>query len=342
MTPRHRLLWGIAALTGIIVIGVAGYVVIEGWSLLDALFMTVTTITTVGYQEVHPLSTGGQVFTVFLIIGGVGGALYTLTGIVEYIIGGYFGTTLGRRRMKARINELNGHFILCGYGRVGREIARTFREEGMPFVVVDNSPESITQIDQAGYLYVLGDATDDEVLKEAGIERARGLVSAVDSDAENTYISLSARQLNPDLFIAARGSEEAEAKLRRAGADRVVSPHRIGGRRMAMLAMRPAVVDFIDTVTYSKGRGLQLENVDISRNSPLVGLTLGTARSQNGITVLAMRKKSGRLLANPPDKEVVEEDDRLIVIGTKKQLAALEKAFEGNPAPEPNTEGANE
>jgi voltage-gated potassium channel len=292
--------------------------------------MTVTTITTVGYGEIHPLSHGGQIFSIFLIIGGVGGALYTLTGIMEYVVGGYFRTTLGRRRMKARIAQLSGHFVLCGYGRVGQEIARSFKEEGIPFVVIDNSPESIAQAERAGYLYLLGDATSDEVLKEAGVERARGLVSAVDSDAENTYVSLSARQLNPGLFIAARGTEEAETKLKRAGADRVVSPYSIGGRRMAMLALRPAVVDFIDTVTYGRGRELQLENANIGRNSPLVGLMLGTARGQNGITVLAMRKRGGKLLANPPDEEIIEDGDRLIVIGTKKRLAALEKTFEGS------------
>jgi voltage-gated potassium channel len=330
MSPRARLLFGIYGLTGIILVGVAGFMIIEGWSFLDALYMTVITITTVGYTEVHPLSTGGRIFCVFLIIGGVGGALYALTGIVGYIVQGYFGTRLGRRRMKDRIAKLSGHFILCGYGKVGEEIARVFTEEETSFVVVDNRPESIDWVEKAGYLYLLGDATSDEVLKEAGIERARGLVAAVDSDAENTYITLSARQLNKDLFIAARAnSREVETKLNRAGADRIVSPHRIGGRRMAMLALRPAVVDFIDTVTYGRGREMELENVDIAASSPLVGMTLKAARSKVGITVLAMRKKSGKLLANPSDEETIEDGDRLIVIGTKKRLGMLEEAFEG-------------
>lgn len=329
MIPQKRLLWGLYAFVGIVVVGTGGYMVIEGWSLLDALYMTVITITTVGYNEIHTLSAAGRIFSIFLIIVGVGGALYALTGIIEYILGGYFRTTLGRRRMKARIAEFKNHFILCGYGKVGQEIARAFDEEGVSFVVIDNNPESIARLEQAGYPYIKGDATSDDVLKEAGIERARGLVSAVDSDAENTYITLSARQLKPDLFIAARGSEEAETKLQRAGADRIVSPHSIGGRRMAMLALRPAVVDFIDTVTYRKGRELQLENVDIRSNTPLAGLRLGEARTKTGITVLAMRKKGGKLIANPPDDETIQEGDRLIVIGTKKRLADLEKTFEG-------------
>ncbi len=330
MSPQRRLLFGALGLATIILVGVGGYMAIEGWSFLDALYMTVITITTVGYNEVHTLSTGGRLFSIFLIVSGVGGALYTLTGIVGYIVSGYFGTTLGRRRMKDRIANLKGHFILCGYGKVGQEIARVFKEEGTPFVIIDNNPEIIALVELAEYLYVLGDATSDDALKEAGLERARGLVAAVDTDAENTYISLSARQLNRDLFIVARAdSDEAETKLKRAGADRIVSPYSIGGRRLAMLALRPAVVDFIDTVTYGRGRELQLENVNIGVNSPLVGLALKAARSEMGITVLAMRKKSGKLLANPPDEEAIEDGDRLIVIGTKKRLAAIEEKFEG-------------
>jgi voltage-gated potassium channel len=330
VSPRQRLLFGIYGFSAIVLAGVSGYMIIEGWSFLDALFMTLITITTVGYNEVHPLSTGGRIFSSFLILGGVGGALYALMGVVGYIVQGYFGTTLGRRRMKDRIAKLNGHFILCGYGKVGEEIAHVFTEEETPFVVVDKRPDSISWVEKEGYLYILGDATSDDVLKEAGIERARGLVAAVDSDAENTYVTLSARQLNKDLFIAARAnSREVETKLKRAGADRIVSPHRIGGRRMAMLALRPAVVDFIDTVTYGRGREMELENVDIAGSSPLVGMTLKAARSKVGITVLAMRKKAGKLLANPPDEETIEDGDRLIVIGTKKKLTAVEEAFEG-------------
>ena len=329
MSLHKRLLWLLTAFASILIVGTAGYMIIEGWPLLDAIYMTVTTITTVGYDEVHPLSTAGRVFSIILIIGGMGGAFYALYGVVEYILSGYFRTTMWRRRMKARIAELKNHFILCGYGKVGQEIARSFAEERVAFVVIDKNPDCAASFEQVGYLYLIGDATNDDVLKEAGIEQARGLVSAVDSDAENTYVTLSGRQLNPKLFIAARGSEAAETKLRRAGADRIVSPHRIGGRRMAMLALRPAVVDFIDTVTYRKGRELQLENVDIGNTSPLSGMTIGAARSQTGATVLAMRKKGGKLLANPSDDEILQEGDRLIVIGTRKRLADLEKALEG-------------
>jgi voltage-gated potassium channel len=330
MSPLRRLVVSILAFVTIVVVGVAGYMVIEGWSFLDALYMTITTITTVGFSEVHPLSHAGQIFSIILIISGVGGALYVLTTIMGYILEGQFGITMGRRRMKTKIAKLKDHFILCGYGRVGQEIAQAFSEEGVPFVIITNNEQHITKAEKEGYLCIFGDATSDEVLKEAGIERAHGLVAAVGSDTDNTFITLSARELRPDLFIEARSSTpESESKLRRAGADRVISPHAIGGRRMAMLALRPAVVDFIDTVTYGHGRELELENVDVASGSPLVGRTMAQARSQNGITVLAMRKKNGKLLANPPGEEIIEDGDRLIVIGPKKRLAALESIFEG-------------
>jgi voltage-gated potassium channel len=330
MNSLRRLVWSIGALVAIIVIGVIGYMVIEGWGFLDAIYMTITTITTVGFREVHPLSDAGRIFSIFIIIGGVGGALYVLTTVMGYILEGQFGITVGRRRMKSRIARLKDHFILCGYGRVGQEIARAFSEEGVPFIIIANNEEHIAKAEKDGYLYIFGDATSDEVLKEAGTERAHGLVSAVGSDTDNTFITLSARELRPDLFIEARSSSpESESKLRRAGADRIISPHAIGGRRMAMLALRPAVVDFIDTVTYRSGRELQLENVDVASGSSLIGQTMEKARSKVGITVLATRKKSGKLIANPPGEEIIEDGDRLIVIGTRKRLAAFENILEG-------------
>jgi voltage-gated potassium channel len=330
MSSLRRLLWGLFAFIIIVVIGTIGYEVIEGWPLLDSVYMTITTITTVGFAEVHPLSDAGRIFSIFLIIGGVGGALYILTTLMGYILEGQFGITLGRRRMKTKIAKLKKHFILCGYGRVGQEIALTFSEEGVPFVIISNDEEHVAKAEKEGYLAIFGDATSDDTLKEAGIKQARGLVAAVGSDTDNTFITLSAREARPDLFIEARSSSpESEGKLRRAGADRVISPHTIGGRRMAMLALRPAVVDFIDTVTYGPGRELQLENVDVAGGSSLIGKTMEQARSQVDITVLAMRKKSGELIANPPGEEIIEDGDRLIVIGTKQRLSALEKIFEG-------------
>ena len=330
MNSARRVLWGVFALVATIAIGVIGYMLIEGWSFLDSLYMTVTTITTVGFREVHPLSTGGRIFSIFLIIGGVGGALYALTGIIEYIVEGNIGTTWGRRRMKNRIAQLKGHFILCGFGRVGEQIANIFKEEDVPFVVIDNRPECIGRVEQAGYLYLQGDATSDEVLKEAGIEHARGLVAALGTDVDNTYITLSARGLYPSLFITARASDaEAGTKLKRAGADRIVSPNSIGARRMAMLALRPAVVDFIDTITRRRGPELQLENVTISNSSSLDSQTVDEVRRCSQATVLAINRKSGRLLANPSGEEKISAGDSLIIMGTSEQLTSLEAICEG-------------
>jgi len=332
--PFKRLRQGLIILACIIAVGTIGYMHLEGWPFGEAIFMTVITISTVGYGEVHPLSDAGRIFTIALIAGGVSGAAFVLGAFIEYLIEGKFRTILGRRQMKAKITKLKDHFILCGYGRVGEDIARTFNEEGIPFIVVDSRPDIIAKAEEVGYLYLLGDATSDKVLIEAGIERAKGLVAAVDSDVDNTYITLSARGMHHDLFIEARASnEEAEIKLKRAGANHAVSPNKIGARRMAMLAIRPGVVDFIDAVTYGRGREMDMENIIAGDTSSLVGQTVEAVRQQSRAIILAIGKKTGRLLANPPGEVAIEVGDLLIVIGTRKQLAALECLCEGgNPS----------
>ncbi len=300
MGPLRRLFWGIFWLVGVLVVGILGYKIIEGWDFLDSIYMTVTTITTVGYREVHPLSDGGRIFSIFLMFGGVGGALYALSGIVGYIVEGNIGTVWERRKMQNKINNLKGHFILCGFGRVGEEIARAFKEEEVPFIVIDNRPECIAHLEKTDYIYMQGDATQDDVLKSAGIEQARGLIAAVGTDTDNTYITLSARGLRPDIYIEARASStEALTKLERSGANRVILPHAIGGNRMAMLALRPAVVDFIDNVVYSRGREMRLENIDISENSKLISLTIKEVRDKTHVSILAVQKKGRTLMPNP-------------------------------------------
>jgi voltage-gated potassium channel len=322
-------LWGAGILAAIVAAGISGYMIIEGWTFIDALFMTIITITTVGYAEVHPLSTAGQIFSTFLIVGGVSGALYVLSVIAAYIIEGHLGTTLGRRRMQRTIAKLKDHFILCGYGRVGEEIGRIFAEEKVPFVVIDKDPERIALLEKSGYLHVADDATSDEVLKEAGVERARGLVIAVGSDADSLFITLSARELCPDLFIEARAiSSAAETKLKKAGANRIISPYSLGARRMAELALRPAVVDFIDTVVSHRGRELQMENIVISKDSALVNQTVEETRHRSRATILAISRKSGKLLANPEKEETIQAGDLLISLGTREQLASLEEICE--------------
>jgi len=326
MITRRRFLWVAYTLLLVVGIGIIGYMIIEGWSFLDALYMTVVTLSTVGYEEVHSLTTAGRIFSILLIIGGVGVMLYTLTTIVRYLIEGQFTNILGRRRMKEKLSKLKGHVILCGYGKVGREVARVFKREGAPFVVVELNQEALDDATDAGYLCLHGNATSDDVLKEAGVQQARALVAALGSDADNLYTTLSARELHSDLFIVARASaEESEPKLKRAGADRIMSPYRIGGRRMAMLTLRPLVVDFIDITMHSRGRELVLENIKVWPGSPVEGKNVKEgSKCCGGAAILAVRKKDGRLLANPSQETLLELEDEPVIIGTREQLRALE------------------
>ena len=236
---RSQLARGILVLALLICIGIAGYMLIEGWSLLDAAYMTIITFTTVGYEEVHPLSTGGRIFTIFLMLVGVGVMLYILSSVVNAAVAHEIvGLLVRRRRFRRRMAKLKGHYIVCGYGRVGAAVASTLRENSTPLIVMDKDPEALSEAEDQGLLCLQGDATRDADLQSARVSDAVGLIAATGQDSENIYISLTARGLNPDLHIVARASyPEAEVKLRRAGADRIISPYAIGGRQMAMSAM---------------------------------------------------------------------------------------------------------
>lgn len=308
--------------------GTAGYMLIEGWPFLDAIYMTVLTIATVGFREVRQLSVGGRIFTMFLIFAGVGAGGYAVGSLIEVMLEGYFGDIIGGRRMKRRIAELKAHYIICGFGRVGQQVAREFKRVRAPFVVLDSNPEVKERLDMEQALYIQGDASDEEVLKEAGIEKAKGLVTAVDSDADNVYVTLTARVLRPDLFIIARANlEGSEEKLKRAGADRVISPYSIGGRRMASLLLKPVVSDFMDTVVRGGELEFQLEEVDVSETSPLTGLTVKEAniRGECGALVLSIRRKSGVFETEVGPGTRIQAGDKLVVIGTKGQLEKLER-----------------
>jgi voltage-gated potassium channel len=324
---------GLAALTrplalvvAVVAVGVLGYMLIEGWEFFDALYMVVTTITTVGFGEIKPLSTQGRAFTMVLIVLGAGTMLYTLSAVVHFAVVGELTRRVWRRRMHRRIDQLSEHVVLCGYGRVGRQIALEFQREQVPFVVVDVKETSLLAASDDGCLFVQGNAANDDVLLEAGVKRARALVTAVDSDVDNVYVTLSARGLNPNLLIIARsGREDAEAKLRRAGADRVISPYHIGGRRMAMLALRPLAVDFVDTVMHDRATELLLEEIDVGPRSPLVGQTLETTRrAEAQAAVILAVKQNGRLITNPPADLVLGAGDQLVVMGPPGALRAIE------------------
>jgi voltage-gated potassium channel len=325
MTPVRRLTVGAVLFFGLFAFGVLGYMAIEGWSFIDALFMTAITVTTVGFEEVHPLGTGGQIFTIFVAFFGIGWAFYILFGLVDLILGGQLGLALGMRRMRGKIEALRDHYILCGFGRVGQEIARDFVARAVPFVIVDSNPEAIERARKHDYLLVEGDASSDAALTEAGIQRARCLLAASDSDSGNTYIVLTAKALNPRLFIVARTGQPASATpMLRAGADRVISPYSIGGRRMALSALQPLVVDFIDTLVTGRHGEQILAELEASEESGLAGMTIeGCFQACPGATILAVQKPSGAIQVGPRGNTVLKLGDRLIVLGYEADLEAL-------------------
>jgi len=325
MSAWRRLEFGILLLLILLTTGVVGYAAIEGWSFMDALYMTVITVSTVGFHEVQPLSTGGRIFTIFLIILGVGTAFYILVGAVTLVIEGELGEAWGVRRMKAKIDALRNHYILCGFGRVGEEIGREFKDRGIPFVVIESNAESISRAKQRNFLLIEGDASVDATLLDAGIERARGLLAASDSDSGNTYITLTAKAMNPNALVVARAGQPANLeRMRRAGADRVISPYQIGGRRMALSALQPLVLDFIDTLTGGRPEQRIIAEFIATPQSCLAGCTLEEAVvNRANAVVLAVQKADGEILVGPPSSTVVGPEDRLIVFGKEADMEAL-------------------
>jgi voltage-gated potassium channel len=304
--------------------GTAGYYLLDDrYTLLDALYMTVVTLSTVGYEEIHPLRPSGRIFTILLLLVGVLTFFYAVTELVRSVISGEVQQLLGKRRMERSLAKLNNHMIICGYGRMGRHVCREFSCRGLPFVVIDRRAELLHDFDLAHGFALEGDATSDTVLRHAGVERARALVIVAASDADNLFITLSARLLNDKLFIVARAEGElAEEKLRRAGASRVVTPYAIGGAKVAMAVLRPAVVDFIELATGAEHLDLQIEQTLIHRGSKLAGLTLHASglRQDLGVTVVAIKDAKGNLAPNPPGDAVMTPGDTLITLGARQSL----------------------
>ena len=329
----RRLATAGALFFSLLALGVVGYALIEGWSFLDALYMTVTTVSTVGFHEVKPLSTGGRVFTLFLIVFGVGVFFYAFTAVVQIAVEGEVARMLGVTRMKARIGGLKDHYILCGFGRVGEEIARELKARGTPFVIVDSNPDALERARRYGYLLIKGDATSDVALQEAGIGRAACLLAASDSDSGNTYITLTARALNPGIFIVARvGQPVNEPKLKRAGADRVISPYLLAGRRMVLSALQPLMLDFVDTLARGRHGGQMLAELEVTEDSCLAAVPVREVHSLcPSATILGIQKEDGRLIVTPRPDEVLAVWDRLMVFGEEEELERLNRRL---PAPE--------
>ena len=321
---RRRVRVGAALLTAVVVAGALWYWLVEDFGAVDALYQAVTTLSTVGFGEIDHLGDRGRLFTVAFIVVGVGVALYTLSGLVEYLLEDQLGR-LGRWRMDRRIDALDGHIVLCGYGRVGRAIVPLVHDRA-PVVVVDRERERIEAATAAGLRAIEGDSTDDDMLARAGITRAATLIVSLHSDADAISTVLSARALNADLRIVARANAAAsEAKLRRAGVDHVVNPLHLGARRLATFALQPAVADFMDVVMFDGPVEFRLEELVVPPDSVLVGTTLGEARLREttGGTLLAVRQPGGAFESSPGPDTVIAARATLIAIGTDEQLAAL-------------------
>jgi voltage-gated potassium channel len=331
VNPLRRLLQTGGAVAVVVAMGTIGYSLIEGWSVFDALYMTVTTVTTVGFMEVHPLSSAGRVFTLLLIITGVGTLFYVLGNFARFVLEGELGRVFDTYRLEGKVKLLHDHYIVCGYGRMGRHICKELSAKPVPFVVVDKSPEVIADVQRTGYMGIEGDATQDQVLMRAGIERAKGLVSVVNADTENLFIVLTARGLNKNLYIVSRaGDEGAEPKLLRAGANRVSSPYLIGGMQVAQALIRPAVVDFLELATRSEHLDLQIEEITIEKGSQFDGKTPCACGldQDRGLIVVGVKRQSGHLDFNPGPGVMLAEGDTLIVLGQPQSLKRLEGAIQ--------------
>jgi len=322
----HRFTKPSLLLFGVVVLGAVGYVYLEGMSFLDGLYMAVITVTTVGLREVQPLDAAGRVYTIVLILFGVGAATYFATTVADYLIAGEIKGFLDKRKMQKKIEQLQDHFIVCGYGRMGEQVAFEFRREGKPIVVVEGDEEICQAALEAGHFALHGDAQDDNVLEAAGVKRAYGLVTVLDEDASNLMVIVSAHAMNEKLFIIARtNSEINEAKMISAGAHRVLFPHGLGGRRMAQMAIRPNVAEFLEVVMHDDELELWLEEITIAIESPLDGCTVGKSniRSQTGANIVALRQRTGKMMAAPTPSTTLQAGDIIVVLGTRAQLASL-------------------
>ena len=321
--PNH-LLAAASLLVILPIVGTLGYMIIEGWSFLDALYMAIITITTIGFKEVRPLDDGGRVFTIVLAIGGVGAIFYGLIAMFRFLLEGELATLLGVQQMKENIQDLRDHYILCGFGRVGEEVAREFLARNTQFVIVESNPESVARARQRDYLLLEGDATGDPTLIEAGIGRARCVLAASDSDSDNTFIVITAKALNPDVFVVARaGQHESEPRMLRAGADRVFSPYIAAGRHMALSALQPILIGLVDTTDEQDGAGV-LAEIEITGDRGLAGRSIAEVLEASPTTVvLGIQNSTGEISVGPSPESVLAKGDKLILIGREEELASI-------------------
>lgn len=326
---KKKVIQMLLMIVAILLFGTIGYQAVEpGYSFFDSLYMTVITVTTIGYGEIKQLSTEGRIFNMMLIAVGWTGIFLVARMAGQMIVEGQVIKLFGRHRMDKKIASMKGHYVVCGYGRVGRIICQEFQRHKTPFVIIERNPELVEDIIQKGYAYYQGDCTHDQSLIAAGIDRAKGLINSVAEEADAVYITLSARQHNPDLFIVVRAdSLSAVQKLKRAGADKVISPHVSAGTRMAMGALRPNVVDFMTIAHLEDEEGLRIEEVVVSDRSSLIGKSFKEldVRDKYGLNVIGIRKPDGKMVYNPPAERVIGGGDTLIMVGGGDQLSKIDE-----------------
>jgi len=321
-----RLRISLILLLVIIFFGTIGYYIFESMPLFDAFYMTLITISTVGFSEIRPLSQVGRIITIIIIIAGISVLTYTLGQVAKIFVEGELRKIFGRRKLEKQISKLNNHYIICGYGRIGGIISKELSDENIPFVVVEQDPGKIAKLENDHFLYLNMDATSEEALIKAGIDKAKGIVTAVSSDADNVFITLTAKGLRPDIFILARTSDiKNESKLLKAGATRVVCPYLIGGSRMAQVLKKPTVVDFIDIAMMNGKLGLKMEEAIVGPNSNLIGKTLISShiRQDFGVIIVAIKKPTNEMIFNPVPTEKLEAGDVIVVIGKKEDLKRM-------------------
>jgi voltage-gated potassium channel len=328
---RFQIRYAILAVAVATAMGTLGFHLIEGWSLVDSLYAATQTVTTVGYGDLAPATHNGRIFATIFMFTGVGVVLYSLTATVQTIVQSELLATFGQRRQLRKMSKLRDHFIICGAGRVGARLVKTLQASRQPFIVIERDPQTVAELSDRGVIVLVRDATSEESLREAGVEHARGLAACLPDDADNVYVVLTARDLNSRIHIVARAAEEqAESKLIKAGANRVVAPTIIGGHRMAMALTKPAVGDFIDSIT-ANTLGLGLEQLEVSPSSLLVGQKLSATniRSELDIVIVSIRRNDGQTLFNPSGESLIEACDMLIAIGDAEQLMKLSAMAKG-------------